>query len=209
MINDNTDTRTLPSEVAAHRPHPLGADSQAESERSGSNIHAAADLLAVAATPTEDLPPWLVEEAKAKEVARKAIAAADAATTEKLGRYRDYLNALDTLKVLREQLAYSQALAPAWQDVLDELPATFERSLPQGINVTRNVLLEAALAREAVKLAPKAIEAMKAKVAKAEAEIVSMEKAHGFTRPTATAPVVSAPERDVTVYPTPAFRAPQ
>ena len=194
MINSDTDTRTLPPEVQAHRPHPLGADAQHEAERSGSSIHEAADLLAVRETPTEDLPAWLAAESKRAKAAQLEIAAATAATAEKLTRYRAYLAAFDDLKVLRDRLTFATALATAWPTVLENLPTDFEKALPQGITAVRACLLEGCLAREAVRLIPKAVEAARRKVTEAEAAISAFESEFGFQPPTTTAPAAAAPE---------------
>jgi hypothetical protein len=191
--SDNTGRPGLPPELLEARPHPLGEAAQAEALRTGANLSIVADQLAVAATATEDLPEWLKAEAQAKQAAQQAIADADGATARKLTLYRGYVSLFGDLKQLRDRLAHGQALRAAWQSILENAPAEFQRGLVNGIAGARACLLEVCLAREAVKLAPRALEALTKQVAKVEADIATLQRENGFTPPTA-APVAQAPE---------------
>jgi hypothetical protein len=206
----------LPDNVNEHRPNPLGEAVQAasRSEQGSRNIGVVADELAILSCDKGDLPPALREARERLEESGRLRAQAEAGVRAGLTLWQNYQSALGALDALRTDLAAGEQALGELRAVAETLAADFDRSWAVELRSRRfgvilNRITQAQAAREGVKLLPRTLDALRARIGQAAAAVASLERQHGFKPPT-TSPAIPAPEAQAEeprkVY---AFRAEQ
>jgi chromosome segregation ATPase len=184
----------MTTDILPHKPNHLGqevADANPGNQRMPSEV---ADQLGVINAATEELPPVLREARKRLEEAARLKQEAEQGITEGVRAWRAYHSALDLLAELRKDLAIGLQAVEELRGMVANLPAEFEAQCFVKLRACRFPVLLAQIAaaqqaREALKFFPEAIKNLRARIAKAEAEIAEMEKVNGFGQEVPPAPL--------------------
>ena len=203
---------TLQDTISDHRPNPLSEAVQvaAASPDGTRNISTVADQLGVMACPKEALPPALRKAREALEELDRLKSESENAVRQEMAEWQRYDAARSTIAEQRAQLANGEALLARLKQSSLDLPAFFRAQFgnqPLGVLLAR--ITDDLAVREAAKMMPSALTALRARIVKGESEIAAMEKEHGFKPPTAAAPQSPQVESEH-IYDTPAaFREEQ
>jgi chromosome segregation ATPase len=171
----------MENEILPNRPNYLGQEVAAANPGNQRPLNEVADELGVINATAEELPPVLREARKRLEEAARLKNEAEQGITEGVRAWRNYHSALAALAELRKTLAFGLQITETLRKVVDDLPAEFQAQW-YGAHFSAMLakIATAQQAREALRLFPEAIKNLRARIAKAEAEIQALEKANGF-----------------------------
>jgi hypothetical protein len=169
--------------VEEHAPHPLGAQIQEQQNAGAGNCNVLAQKIAVRSCPLGELPEGLREARAELDAAETAKTEASRKMDERLRDWGTYQNLLNEISERRKHLAFAQERHALAKDAVTQLPANF-LAIPRigepaawagAIELVRDALV----CRELVKLLPPWIEAESAELDKLSAAASKLEEQYG------------------------------